>query len=96
MSFSFVQLVGKWLFEGPLLHEILDSGFLGVQLFRDFTFKDFAENSGEFSNTFVEEREKLIRLKVQVYLQVLHWFVLQAQTQQERWLCIGERHCSPR
>jgi hypothetical protein len=50
----------------------LDFGLLGVQLFRDFTFKDFAENSGEFSNTFVEEREKLIRLKVQVYLQVLH------------------------
>jgi hypothetical protein len=77
VGLALVQLIIERLFyvlatTGTLDHEVLHTCSLGIQFFGDFTLEDFTEDASEFTDALVEQGKKLVSLKVQIGLQILH------------------------
>ena len=92
LGLSLIEFVVQgFLHVGTLFAECeLSLRFLFIELFCNFALKDFAEDSGEFSDSLVKKREQLVGLEVQVNLKVCYRFVTQSKTQKNCWLGEGQ------
>ncbi len=77
LCLALVQLLHQALAHPAHLDGLL---LLTVQLLRDFSLEHCPEDSRELADALVEEGQKLVRLKVQVRLKVIHRFILEAES----------------